>query len=265
MYAFHLCCAVQYCIVLFCYLLPSAVLHCSVPYSSATFPFAVLCFSVLHQTTCCESTVSFRNVPSSGMLSVLFFNTLLSSDRHTCVTIDCLLRYVRVVSLSSAPGCEPDIVTQLVEKVGDVIGDWLSGAKKSILGREILDSVERSRTTRRHDTAGDIKKRNKAKSKIGRKDSVKTAEESPPMSRGTDIKTVPDEKDAQTIGDSKKSKKNQKKRRSYFGSKDRPNGDRNRSSEESENRATREDSRHDGAGRKIFVCSGRSIDSPMLS
>ena len=209
----------------------------------------------------CHPVVS-RHLECYQSFSLILCSHLIAV--RTYVTIDCLLRYVRVVSLSSAPGCEPDIVTQLVEKVGDVIGDWLSGAKKSILGREILDSVERSRTTRRHDTAGDIKKRNKAKSKIGRKDSVKTAEESPPVSRGTDIKIVPDEKDALTIGDSKKSKKNQKKRRSYFGSKDRPNGDRNRSSEESENRAIREDSRHDGAGRKIFVCSGRSIDSPML-
>jgi hypothetical protein len=147
-------------------------------------------------------------------------------------------------------------VTQLVERVGDVIGDWLSGAKKSILGREILDSAVS--TTSKY-AAGDIKKRNKVDSKIGRKNSGKATKYSPSKSKSADNTKIPDEKETRTNGDSRKSENNQKKKRNYFGSKDRPRGSQNRSSERSENRATRDDSRHDGAGRKIFVCSGRWI------
>lgn len=43
-----------------------------------------------------------------------------------------LSRYTKVVSLSQAPKCQPDIVTQLVSKVGDVIGDWLLGSRKEL-------------------------------------------------------------------------------------------------------------------------------------
>ena len=170
-----------------------------------------------------------------------------------------ILRYVRVVSLSSAPSCEPDIVTQLVEKVekvSDVIGDWLSEAKKSILGRDILDSVESSSssTATRYDAAGGVELRNTADSQAGREISGKITKDSPSNSKGKDIS---DKKDSRAKRETKKSRKKHKKRSNYFGSKDRPKGDHSRSSEGSEDSAIKEDSRHDGAGRKIFVCSGR--------
>jgi hypothetical protein len=172
------------------------------------------------------------------------------------LTTDCLVRYIRVVSLSSAPGCEPDIVTQLVERVGDVIGDWLSGAKNSIFGKEIMDSAV---STASKFAAGDIKKRSKVDRKIGQKDNGKATKHFPSKTNEIDIKSGSYEKEALTNGDSRKSKNDQKKRRNYFGSKDRSRGGQNRTSERSEDRATRDDSRHDGAGRKIFVCSGRWI------
>jgi hypothetical protein len=152
-------------------------------------------------------------------------------------------------------------VTQLVEKVekvSDVIGDWLSEAKKSILGREILDSVESSITASRHDAAGGVELRNTADIQAGPEVSGKAMNDSPSNSKGKDIS---DKKDSRAKRETKKSRKKHKKRSNYFGSKDRPRGYHSRSSEGSENRAIRDDSRHDGAGRKIFVCSGRWIDS----
>jgi hypothetical protein len=140
--------------------------------------------------------------------------------------------------------------------VGDVIGDWLSGAKNSIFGKEILDSAL---STASKFAAGDIKKRSKVDRKIGQKDNGKAKKHFPSRTNGTDIKSGSYEKEPRTNEDSRKSKNNKKKRKNYFGSKDRPRGGKNRSSERSEDRATRVDTRHDGAGRKIFVCSGRWI------
>lgn len=151
-------------------------------------------------------------------------------------------------------------MTQLVEKVGDVIGDWLSGAKKSMFGKEILDTAE---STTGNYSAGSVKKRYKENTKSESKHSGKAVKH-PPLkskSKDTDIKIILDEEDARKNGDSMKSKSKQKKRRNYFGSKgkDRPKGGRNSSSERSEEGASRDDSQHDGAGRKIFVCSGMWI------
>ena len=145
--------------------------------------------------------------------------------------------------------------------MSDVIGDWLSEAKKNILGREILDSVESSSTVSRHDAAGGVELRNTADSQVGREVSGKITKDSPSNSKGKDIL---DKKDSRAKRETKKSRKKHKKRSNYFGSKDRPKGDHSRSSEGSENRAIRDDSRHDGAGRKIFVCSGRWIDTVAL-
>ena len=62
----------------------------------------------------------------------------------TLLSFFLLSRYTKVVSLSQAPKCQPDIVTQLVSKVGDVIGDWLLGSRKE-LNENIKQKISESR------------------------------------------------------------------------------------------------------------------------
>lgn len=65
----------------------------------------------------------------------------------TLLSFFLLSRYTKVVSLSQAPKCQPDIVTQLVSKVGDVIGDWLLGSRKE-LNENIKQKISESRKER---------------------------------------------------------------------------------------------------------------------
>ena len=56
-------------------------------------------------------------------------------------------RYIKCVSLAQAPDCNADIITQLVSKVGDVIGDWLAGKNKNkTVKKKIVNSPNDSKS-----------------------------------------------------------------------------------------------------------------------
>jgi hypothetical protein len=201
-----------------------------------------------------------------------------------------LSRYTKVVSLSQAPKCQPDIVTQLVSKVGDVIGDWLLGSRKE-LNENIKQKISESRKERaetikstgkiigikedgrtskvrvRSDSDSDrkgIKKDNKVRANASTRMVAETAE-----MKKMDLRQQKNRKEKKKEGyfgrnDSKKMKekaegKDKGKEKEKDLDKNKNNSkDRKKKNEEwgtgSKERNRKDD--RDGSPRVIFVCSG---------
>lgn len=162
-----------------------------------------------------------------------------------------------MVSLSSAPGCKPDIVTQLVGKVGDVIGDWLSGAKSIPKKRRENSKKSPSGSAKMNRHA---KVRSKGDRKVAQKNNGSETMVDHSDTVGTDVGSALHEEHARAgkrSASAEKPSTKHKKKRNYFGSSSRPRPSHNRSGESSKEGAIRDGSRNDEAGQRIFVCSGK--------
>lgn len=191
-----------------------------------------------------------------------------------------------MVSLSKYPNCEVDIVTQLVDRVGGVIGNWLSGSGGKKRKKDEKKSSLNSNVGVSGKTKGNSSKLAESRQHITEENTSHHYQDSDALTNNTQLSGSEDKKRALQSQLPKTKKRNSKnfiiesstkneikiktdntgaskeKKKNYFRSKHDKNNDRNKTKLENRNNKIDANSSNNCenlsiVGNILFVCSGK--------